>query len=83
MAKFHKVPAIFKNTEDSEKSELLGIDLPTETEITNIYIDFERIESFAESEEDTSYTEIVMHSGLHAILALDVATILNMINGKV
>lgn len=82
MARFHRVPAVSRNVEDAERRELLGMDnLPIETDISYVYIDLERVESFAESEDNT--TEIIMYSGLHSTLNLTIDEFLNIMDGKV
>lgn len=84
MARFHKVPAVYSNMEDAEKNKLMGLDnLPVETGVTDIYIDLDRVESFAESiKDDEDCTEIIMYSGLHSLIAMDINSFLKLITNE-
>ena len=80
MARFRKVEAISINVEDEEKRDLLGLEnLPVEIGISEVYIDLDRIESFAAS-EDGQHVEILMHSGLHSTLNMTVHDLLKLLN---
>ena len=82
MARFYRLPAVSTNTEDEEKRELMGLDnLPVETGISYIHIDLDRVESFTSSEDENDYTEILMHSGLHAVIAMSIDEFITLING--
>jgi len=83
MAKFHKVQAISRNIQDEEQRDLLGLEnLPVETGISEVYVDFDRIESFAPGDDnENDSVEIIMYSGLHSTLSMSIEEFLKLMNG--
>lgn len=83
MARFHKLPAISRNLEDEARREALELDnLPVETKISFVYIDLDRVESFAPSDdEEYDYTELILHSGLHVVIAMSISEMKKLICG--